>query len=298
MEHFNIQEKVNDNKTNFTKFKKMVFYKEWEDLQKSRKQFLEALLKFQAEVPEIPRDKIAITPDGRKYRYASLDKIMATIRPYLTKNGLICRFETFFEDKDIIVECIIQHVSGYSESTLFKIPVDSSAHLTEIQKYGSSLTYAKRYSLCLALGIMTEDDTDDQIYSNFTKNVKSDFLTGNVSDKSQSETEEINEEDFEPEKIFGENFEESFEETFENIDNQLYANSVSATETTSTTENKATKAQIGKIISLLPNTNRNDQLKIVSDIINKPITRFDDLSKKEASTVINELLKRNEVEPF
>lgn len=82
------------------------------------------------------------------------------LQPLLSKYGLSFRFETSFEKNMITVHCIIQHSNGHFEKTSFSLPVDPSPHMSPIQQYGSTITYAKRYALSLALGLATEEDTD------------------------------------------------------------------------------------------------------------------------------------------
>ena len=59
------------------------------------------------------------------------------------------------------VTCKITHSLGHSETSTFEIPIDNGDYMTAPQKYASAQTFAKRYTLCNALGISTsEEDTD------------------------------------------------------------------------------------------------------------------------------------------
>ena len=53
------------------------------------------------------------------------------------------------------------HILGHSESSDFEVPIDTEGYMTAPQKYASALTFAKRYSLCNALGISTGDEDTD-----------------------------------------------------------------------------------------------------------------------------------------
>lgn len=119
----------------------------------AEQEFFKSFKEFQREIPEIQKDKVVYNKDGSiRYRYASLDTIISTIKPYLSKHGLSLRYETEFTDNNYItLKCIIQHFLGHKEVTIFKLPIDSSQHITDIQKFGSTITYARRYALCLAL---------------------------------------------------------------------------------------------------------------------------------------------------
>ena len=127
----------------------------------ARQRFYEALTAFQEECPEILKDQVVTNKDGTvRYKYASLDNIIKTIKPLLKRHGFSYRFESEFDSEAVVVSCIIQHIDGHSERASFRAPIDHSAHMSAVQKWGSALTYAKRYSLCLALGIVTDEDTD------------------------------------------------------------------------------------------------------------------------------------------
>src|SRR5689334_14217992 len=59
----------------------------------ARKQFFAAMARFQEECPAIPKTSTAEVTSNRtaakfRYTYADLDETVATIRPYLIKNGL------------------------------------------------------------------------------------------------------------------------------------------------------------------------------------------------------------------
>lgn len=119
-----------------------------------------ALSKFQGKLPLIPLDKTVKvrTKTGGEYTfaYAPLPTILEKIRPILVENELSF-IQTISENG---VTTAIYHSSGESiESTLpVKLPVNLSP-----QDIGSWVTYMKRYSLCLALGIAGDDDDDANV---------------------------------------------------------------------------------------------------------------------------------------
>jgi hypothetical protein len=113
-----------------------------------------ALCKFQAECPA-PK-KTAENPHF-KSKYSPLEEIISTIKPYLAKNGLSFFQSTTTEGENICVTTLILHESGeYIESEPLKLPMGK----VTAQGAGSAVTYARRYSLCAALGIAAEDDDD------------------------------------------------------------------------------------------------------------------------------------------
>lgn len=116
-----------------------------------------ALSKAQANFPTIPRDKtVEVTmKSGGKYKfaYAPLDTIISAVRNPLTENGLSF-VQTIINE---MVVTVINHSSGVS---LRLAPTKIICNEHGPQAYGSALTYARRYSLTLALGIVADEDDD------------------------------------------------------------------------------------------------------------------------------------------
>jgi len=113
-----------------------------------------SIAKFQAEVPVIPKSEQAYG-----YKYAALDTIIERIRQPLAKHGL-----SFMHlvGEGGSVACLILHESGeYIQSNYVTLPEDNSNNrTTPIQKMGSAITYAKRYTLSAMLGLSVDEDTD------------------------------------------------------------------------------------------------------------------------------------------
>lgn len=131
--------------------------------EQAKEAYVEALSKFQGDCPIIEKTKKVLNKDGRtvRYQYAPIDAIAEQIKKPLVENGLSYRWEVENKEKMIKATAIITHKLGHSESSSFEIPIDTEGFMTEPQKYASALTFAKRYSLCNALGISTgEEDTD------------------------------------------------------------------------------------------------------------------------------------------
>lgn len=113
-----------------------------------------ALCQFQAECPA-PK-KTAVNPHFQS-KYSPLEEIVTTIKPHLAKHGLSFFQSTTTEGDYICVTTLLLHTSGeYIESDPLKLPMGK----VTAQGAGSAVTYARRYSLCAALGIAAEDDDD------------------------------------------------------------------------------------------------------------------------------------------
>lgn len=101
-----------------------------------------------------PALKTSTNPHFRN-RYAALDACIEAVIDALNDNGIMLMQQTHLCEDGVIVETIFIHESGETMSG-GKLHVPAAKH--DPQGYGSSLTYAKRYSLQSACGIAPIDD--------------------------------------------------------------------------------------------------------------------------------------------
>lgn len=128
----------------------------------AQKEFNLAMAKFQSECPAINKKKIVRDKGGKEiYRYAPLGDIIEQTKKPIADNGLFYDFTTEQTKETLKVICTVTHSRGFSKNTDFTIPIGNEAYMTDVQKYGARMTFAKRYAFCNAFGITTaEDDTD------------------------------------------------------------------------------------------------------------------------------------------
>lgn len=118
-----------------------------------------ALSGFQSECPVILKKVKGATG---AYKFAPLDEIMPTVQPLLSKHGFSFSITSEVEKDWIKACCKVTHSLGHFEISEFKVPTDTrNTMMTEPQRYGGSLTFAKRYAFCNAFGIMTGDEDRD-----------------------------------------------------------------------------------------------------------------------------------------
>jgi len=87
-----------------------------------------------------------------KSNYVTLEGLVSAINPALHENGLAF-FHSFESDA---IKCVV--TDGETDiSTSLPIPTE-----TNIQKLGSAVTYARRYTLSMLLGLVAETDDDGQ----------------------------------------------------------------------------------------------------------------------------------------
>lgn len=104
------------------------------------------------------------------FKYATLDAIVAAVRPALSKNGLVLVQSVVSEDithadadgvrieREELLETRLIHSSGewFSNTT----PILVSDGENSAQAYGSAITYARRYGITQLLCIVADEDDD------------------------------------------------------------------------------------------------------------------------------------------
>ncbi len=114
-----------------------------------------ALTKAQMAFPTVTRSKTVrvATKTGGSYTfsYAPLDTILDAVRKPLADNGLAI---AQLIDRDSLVT-MLMHSSGASIEGRAQLPP-----FTDVQGYGSAVTYLRRYAIQALLGIAAEEDDD------------------------------------------------------------------------------------------------------------------------------------------
>ncbi len=119
-----------------------------------------ALIQFQRNMKPLELDaEVEVTTDkGGKYKfkYATLQNIIESTREPLADNSLAI-MQTVGEGGSVTT--LLAHISGeWVQDTVLIAPVKSSP-----QAIGSSITYAKRYSMAAILRIIAESDEDGNL---------------------------------------------------------------------------------------------------------------------------------------
>lgn len=113
---------------------------------------------------EYPVDKNK--PDGPKkkaFDFAKYETIDKELRPIEMKYGFSRSFTTEARQQGggIIVYCTLLHKDGHSKTASIPVPLDNSGGKNDLQGYGSSFSYGKRYTTTMAWDIVTEGEDDD-----------------------------------------------------------------------------------------------------------------------------------------
>lgn len=143
----------------------------------AKEEFLRALSAFQGECPIIEkRKKVAF--GTTKYNYAPLEDIVEQVKDLLIKYGFSYSFDTKTNGKMQVI-CKVSHIAGHVETATFDMEIDTNAKMNVSQKYGSALTYAKRYAFCAAFGITVRDEDLDTVGTspNAPRTISEDYIS-------------------------------------------------------------------------------------------------------------------------
>lgn len=116
---------------------------------------------LQSEMPVIPKNGEIKVNNVVRSKYARFEDIIKAIQPLLDKHGFSVAFKTEFTDSLMQIEGSVSHREGHKESTKMTLPFDDSGAKNKVQQIGSSVSYGKRYVLCMLLNIAASGEDDD-----------------------------------------------------------------------------------------------------------------------------------------
>lgn len=135
----------------------------------AKRDFNAAFIALQRDLPSIRRDgKIEIREKVGGERvgkvqqatpYATFNNIMKTIKPLLVKHGFALSFETEPMGERLLVKGRLEGY-GHERTTAFPLPAETSGSKNNVQGWGSSMSYGKRYCTIALLNIVSEAPED------------------------------------------------------------------------------------------------------------------------------------------
>jgi hypothetical protein len=120
--------------------------------------FNQAFAAAMAEMPSVPRNGLN-KHTGQKY--ATLDDLIITARPVLSRHGLSLNWQTAANGNEYSVTATVRHALGHVISTTLTGPRDNGKQMNALQGGGSTETYLKRYTGFSILGLSSGDAVDD-----------------------------------------------------------------------------------------------------------------------------------------
>ena len=127
--------------------------------------FIKALQKAQKEFPSLEKSK-TVNQGSFKYDYLPLEQMLSLIQPILHNNGFhLSQLFGYTPTGETLVKTKLVHKEGHeevSELPLFLPPRDLQKK-NEAHVWGGSVTYQRRYSIKLILGLETDMDNNMEI---------------------------------------------------------------------------------------------------------------------------------------
>ncbi len=124
----------------------------------ARQAFNRSLVEFKRDAPVVRKTRAPTS--GPAYKYCAIED---TIAASLNKHGFAYTFPdgTSPSAGMMRVSCKLTHIDGHSESTSIDLPIPAEMRVNATQKAGAALSYAKRYSLCMVLGLRIVGEDND-----------------------------------------------------------------------------------------------------------------------------------------
>ena len=137
-------------------------------------QFIRALQKAQKEFPSLGKSK-HVNQGAFGYDYLPLEQMLSLIQPVLHNNDFhLSQLFGYTPTGETLVKTKLVHIGGHeevSELPLFLPPRDLQKK-NEAHVWGGSVTYQRRYSIKLILGLETDMDNNMEIQEEKPKKEK------------------------------------------------------------------------------------------------------------------------------
>lgn len=134
----------------------------------ARRAFDVAFAQLQEKLPEIGRNgKIIVRKKDKPEEivhstpYALWEDINKIIKPILAEHGFGLSFRMAQTEARITTTAVLSHSGGHREETSFSAPLDATGSKNNVQGWGSSFSYGKRYAATALLNITTRGEDDD-----------------------------------------------------------------------------------------------------------------------------------------
>jgi len=134
----------------------------------AKREFLDALSRFQATMPVIKKRKKVSNKDGSlRFHYAPIEDILGLALEHLAANGLSVTTGNRIVENKLIGFATAYHTGGHSETRDFEVPITPSQFMSDQQSYSAASTFAERNAVRQVLGIvLAGEDNEGRITPN------------------------------------------------------------------------------------------------------------------------------------
>lgn len=143
------------------------------DARAAKAAYLTALSEMQPKLPVITKHGVISKNEkdergqktGRQEamtKYARWEDVVEGITPVLAAHGFSLSFRVAQPTPDrVAISGVLGHRDGHTEETTLALPIDSSGAKNNVQGWGSSVSYGKRYTAFALLNISARGEDDD-----------------------------------------------------------------------------------------------------------------------------------------
>lgn len=160
-----LERAARDPSIDVAKLKELLAMKRDNDALEAKRLFFSSLARLQSKIGPIAKSG---ENTHTRSRYVLLDDLLVVIRPLLAEEGFALTFDSKPVDPTHIeFTCDMTHSAGHSETRRLVLPIDGTgsqggrSSMNDVQKVGSSTTYARRYLLDMHLNLARRDEDDD-----------------------------------------------------------------------------------------------------------------------------------------
>lgn len=170
-----IERAASDPRVDIDKMERLFRMKLEHDASKAKTAYLQALAAMQPELPVITKHGVIgkNVKDERGQntgkqeamtKYARWEDVVEGITPILAEHGFSLSFRIAQPTPDrVSVSGVLGHRDGHTEETTLALPIDSSGAKNNVQGWGSSVSYGKRYTAFALLNISARGEDDDGV---------------------------------------------------------------------------------------------------------------------------------------
>lgn len=164
-----IERAARDPSVDIDKMERLFLLQERMGAQRAKAAYLAALAAMQPELPVIDKrgeisrkakDESGVKQAAKPTKYAKWEDVVEVITPIISKHGFSLSFR-IEQDARVKVTAVLGHRDGHSEATSMSLGIDDSGAKNNLQGWGSSVSYGKRYTAFALLNIVARGEDDD-----------------------------------------------------------------------------------------------------------------------------------------
>ena len=164
-----IERAARDPSVDIDRMERLFKMHEQAEARRAKAAYIAALSKMQAEMPIIAkhgeidrskRDDSGAKQKAKPTKFAKWEDVVEGISPVLAQHGFSISFR-IKQDQRVEVTAILGHRDGHCEETSMCLPIDDTGAKNNMQGWGSSVSYGKRYTAFALLNIVARGEDDD-----------------------------------------------------------------------------------------------------------------------------------------